>query len=332
VLKEDSMTFSKAAADALLYLAKVRGYSPRTIDNYTLGASQFVTFLRARQALDAVESFTVESVMNFATELGTMGHGANTILNKLAGLSAIARWLMIQTDGRGKPRLLMDPTKGFEPPRRVKPKTQFLRPADAAKFISVELLGYQRLACDLLLDTGMRCSELCDANVGDLQNNDGDYALVVPVKGRKQEGAEPGVYPVSADVVDALLTSLRDRGVKDQPDAPLLINSHGDRWTRTGLGQMVADAGTKAGIVNYRLSPHKLRHTANVLALQAGLDAPTRAAMLNHRSQSTLARYDHLLDGATHEGRAKQRAALRSYAQRGYDSALGQSGAEGTPK
>src|SRR5258707_10643727 len=71
--------------------------------------------------------------------------------------------------------------------------------------------------------------------------------------------------------------------------------------------------GRRAGIRRLTTSPHKLRHTTNVIARMSGVDALTRAAMLNHRSMKTLARYDHLVPGEVARGREQQRAGLAAY-------------------
>jgi integrase len=71
--------------------------------------------------------------------------------------------------------------------------------------------------------------------------------------------------------------------------------------------------GVAAGIRRVSTSPHKLRHTANVIARQSGVDALTRAKMLNHRSMKTLARYDHLVPGETARGREQQRQGMEAY-------------------
>jgi len=319
VTRQDAMKFSEAASACLLFLASpLRGYSQRTIDNYGTTCEQFMSYLIHVGALNDVASFTVDNVKGFAEWLGQHGASSNTIINKLCGLQAVARWLMTQTDKRGRPRLTMDPTKGFEPPRRVKPKTEYLRPAHlvAVYQMLAKLERHHQVLWEVLLDTGIRASEAIDANVGDVQEVDGGVAILVPVKGRKQEGAEPGVYPLSAPVADALRASLRERDVEDEPNAPLLVNHEGERWKRTAMGECIAWIGRKAGITGFRLSPHKLRHTANVIAT-AGIDTPTRAALLDHRNQQTVQRYDHIVAGALHEARAKQRAALDAYVSQG---------------
>lgn len=60
-------------------------------------------------------------------------------------------------------------------------------------------------------------------------------------------------------------------------------------------------------------NPHKLRHTANVIAPQSVVDPLTRAKLRNHRSMKTLARYDHLVPGETARVREQQRRGMEAY-------------------
>lgn len=69
----------------------------------------------------------------------------------------------------------------------------------------------------------------------------------------------------------------------------------------------------RESITRFRVSPHKLRHTANVVARLAGIEPHTRSRLLNHNSPQSLQRYEHLLPDELHEARAVQQSALGRY-------------------
>ena len=69
----------------------------------------------------------------------------------------------------------------------------------------------------------------------------------------------------------------------------------------------------RAAITRFRFGPHKLRHLANYLGKQAGLDAYTRARLRNQTSVATQAHYDHVMPGDLHAARAAERGALARY-------------------
>ena len=107
------------------------------------------------------------------------------------------------------------------------------------------------------------------------------------------------------------------------PTEPLVLTSEGCRWKRTGLSSLMARIGRDAGIDRLRVSAHKLRHTANVVARFArhedgtALDRWTRSRLLTHENPQSLDRYEHLLSGELSGAREAQRRALRPLSRRG---------------
>jgi site-specific recombinase XerD len=316
-LGEDvTMKLTTAGRECLQYLAAVRGYAPATIATYDRTYSQFYAFLRAHNIGDEPKHFTVENVMAFCSDLGSRGVVSNTILNKLHGLSTFAEYLMKRTDHRGHPVIPSNPTRGFERPKEQQAETKFLYPQELVQFMAVEVDENTALMREVLVDTGIRAGESVDANVGDLQDVDGTIYLTLRVKGRRGANQQPASIPLSAECAESVRGSLMRRN--DPPaDAALLIDRVGHRFTRTQLTCLFIRLGQRAGITRLSTSPHKLRHTANVVARIAGVDAVTRAAMLNHRSMRTLARYDHLVPGETAKGRLVAKAGLTQYLAQG---------------
>lgn len=309
------MLLSKSFQDALQYLGSVRSYSAATLSNRERAGSQFIAFLRSTGQPDDVRSFNVDTVMDFGVFLGKQGCHPNTINNKLDALSSFARYLLKRKDALRF--IQVDPTKAFERPAPVKVETKFLYPDELVKFMAVETSPEGALAREVFVDTGIRVAEACEANVGDLQEVDGVVYLTIAVKGRRQRHAEPASVPLSATCAEIVKSVIAARVPKPKADAPLLLDLHGRRWNRTQLSIYMARLGERAGITRVSTSPHRLRHTANVIARQAKIDAPTRAKMMNHRSQATLARYDHLVPGELAQGREQQRRGFEAYMRHG---------------
>jgi integrase/recombinase XerD len=115
--------------------------------------------------------------------------------------------------------------------------------------------------------------------------------------------------PLSPEVAGDVLTYLSARGHLPR-SAPLLVNSRGQRWTRTGLSQRVAQLAQQAVITRIRVSAHKLRHTAASLALASGVNPLAVSKLLNHSNLKTTEQYLHLLPNALVDARAQQRAGL----------------------
>jgi integrase/recombinase XerD len=306
------MTFRDLYRDCAVQLGK-DGYSSETIHVYERTYSQFLAYLKARGLHDDVRSFSDDHVQGFAEDLGRRGIHPNTIIKALSAMSTLAKYGMRQKDLKGRRLVAADPTKAFPWPQAQRHETQFLYRDDLRKLVDIEAEPYKRIACDILIETGIRVGEACRLNVDDFREAGGRYYLAVAVKGRgQQRHQQTRDVPLSKPVADRLRAWLNDRVAVDR-HAPLLINSDGERWKRAPLSNMVSRLAEKAGITRLRVSAHKLRHTANVIARLADVDAATRSRLLGHSSLRSLERYDHVLPHELHQAREQQLASLRDY-------------------
>src|SRR5436309_3307934 len=220
-------SLSKMVAEALQYLGNVRNYAPTTLENYEFSFDQFRRFLFARGLPDDVRQFTGDNVFRFAEALAARKHKASTIVIRLSGLSTIAQTLMKLKNAEDKAYLLQNPTRTFEWPTVDQAETKFLLPEELAAFLGVACPLRESIARDLMVDTGLRCSELCRANVGDVITVLGRTVVAVTVKGRGRRSRKRHI-PVSAPVAAALFEYLLARGVANPQEArcrdePLLV-------------------------------------------------------------------------------------------------------------
>jgi integrase/recombinase XerD len=143
------------------------------------------------------------------------------------------------------------------------------------------------LACLLILN-GLRVSEACAADVGDLGLERGHRVLMVAGKG-DQRTLVP-VAPQTMRVIDAALGG--------RADGPLLVSSGGGRLDRHAAARIVARLARRAGLVKH-ITPHSLRHTMVTLALDAGVSLRDVQDAARHADPRTTRRYDrarHALD------------------------------------
>lgn len=136
----------------------------------------------------------------------------------------------------------------------------------------------------LLLSTGARVSEVCNADCSNLGwTQDGDRALLVVRKGGRR-----GELPILGhywSVIEAYLVG-RPRGMT----GPVLMTTHGRmaRQTAYQVVRSIADTVTPTK----RIGPHSLRHTAATLALDDGVPIQEVQGMLGHSTPHTTSRYD----------------------------------------
>jgi integrase/recombinase XerD len=311
-LREDAMMFSDLARQCVFQL-DAWGYSKETVSHYDRIYRQYLAFVKSRGQLDEVRGFSDELVLAFATDLGARKIHPNTIIKMLSALSTLAKYGMTLQTERKKRVVVADPTASFRWPTAQRQETSYLYPAELKKLIAVPCPPYQQLARDLLIETGMRVGEAARLSVGDFRQAESRYYLSVRVKGRGQQRKNvTREIPLSKGLGDAIRDWLLSRAAVDAI-VPLLVNSDSQRWLRASLGNMIHRLAKDAGITRIRVSPHKLRHTANVIGRLANVDGPTRSRLFGHSSLRSIERYDHVLPHELHAAREQQLDALHRY-------------------
>lgn len=307
-----AMKFSDLARDCLRWLETYKGYAPGTIETYGRAYNQFGGFLRhILHVSDDVRSFTDDAVQAFAEDLGQRKVKASTIVARLAALSTLARYAMQHKDGRNRRLLDKNPTESFEWPQVEQTETKYLRGEEMRAFMDLEAPRWQALARDLAIETGLRASELVRANVADVIEHEGRAYLSVTVKGRgrRRRRLELPISPKLAEFIrEVLLATGRVRA-----EDPLLVGAKGQRLTREALKQLFGRMGRAAGIGRFVLTPHKLRHTMNVVARVGGVEKTTRSRLLAHSSDRSIERYEHLIPAELHDARDQQLQGLARY-------------------
>lgn len=146
----------------------------------------------------------------------------------------------------------------------------------------------------MLVDTGLRVSEMCALNGSDINHQ--TRALAVVGKGQKKRLVHFG-----AGTARALWRYHQQRfpgQVKgdDVPGGAALFTSDrgpgaGGRITRNGIGQMFQRMGLLAKVENARCSPHTCRHTFAISYLTNGGQPFALMRLLGHTKMETTLRY-----------------------------------------
>ena len=132
----------------------------------------------------------------------------------------------------------------------------------------------------LLLDTGMRASEICSIRREDL-DMDTNRALVHG-KGAGRDSKNWFVY-FSPRTAKAIWKYLVVRGEPTAPDSPVFTVGSDLDWrpmTRTNLGQLLRRLGRKAEVTD--VHPHRFRHTFAIQYLRNEGDIFTLQELLGH--------------------------------------------------
>jgi len=278
-----------AAADGFLAACRARNLSPRTQDYYRYRLQAFARFL----AQDAeVAKISPAQIRDFLTsELER--HSSTTAAHSYITLSAL--FAHLEREGQ----LDANPMSRVEKPKRRKTVIQTLSAAQVKSLLGAlgrDFYGVRdRAALLILLDCGLRASELCGLEVGDASLE--EQTLLVTGKGSKER-----VVPFGTAVRSALVSYLARRG---DADGPLFVNHYAEAFTRWGLRDMVSKRGRQAGVTGVRCSPHTLRHTFAVSYLRAGGDTFSLQKMLGHEDQAMTKHYCELADSDVREKHRK---------------------------
>lgn len=142
----------------------------------------------------------------------------------------------------------------------------------------------------LMIQTGVRVSELTGLRIGDVHLGRGAHIQVLG-KGRKRRATT-----LTRETVTVLRAWLKER--RGEPDEPLFPTQQGRPLSRYTVGVIVAKHAAAAAsscpsLQFKRVTPHTLRH-ANAMLLRAkGVDLATIALWLGHESVQTTRIYEH---------------------------------------
>ena len=215
-------------------------------------------------------------VVAYLLELKNAGKSAATVNRKLASVRSFYRFLL------EKGKIDEDPTNNIKSPRIPRKKLQYLTIEEIDKLLSApddSLRGKRdRAILELLYATGIRVTELIEANVEDINLRMGfitcageqSKARIIPMGRPARAAMEEYIY----DVRDKLLRDNKD-------DKALFLNYYGQRITRQGLWKILKAYGESAGL-EHKLTPNIIRNSFAVHMIQNGADLKSLQELLGH--------------------------------------------------
>ena len=252
--------------------ANARGLSVNTINDYTITFKKFQAYLKGTDP--SFDEITVTMVRKF---LSVQNVSNKTLLNYHIGLSALWTWAVNE-------ELVSDHLiQRIQRPKPEKPDIIPYSEEDIRAILAIAkgesrrrgalALAERHVAMILiLLDTGIRATELCELKINDvdLQNN----RLAVWGKGAKERS-----IPFSANTGKAIWRWLTQRP-KDSIGDYLFITFKGNPLTRHQLLDRMQSIGKRAGVKN--ITSHRFRHTFAINYLRNGGDIHSLKRILGH--------------------------------------------------
>lgn len=280
--------FSRCIDGYLLSLG-ARHLSQHTIDDYTRTLTKFAAWLAADPPIKDITQQHIESFLAAQTGLAN-----KSLLNYYVGLSSLWTWLV--KEGIVKTNIV----RKLTPPKANRKEVVPLNEAEVKAIMAAlnrsriyvregrqidHALGSferNRAIILLMLDTGIRASELCDLKIEDVDSRNNRIFV------RQGKGMKERMLPFSPRTGQMIWRYLATRD-DAQPADPLFVGRWNRPLTRTKLAEMFAGIGRRAGVQN--VHPHRLRHTFAIQYLRNGGNAYTLQHMLGHSTLETVKIY-----------------------------------------
>ena len=157
--------------------------------------------------------------------------------------------------------------------------------ADLARVRGSSRAVIDELIIDLLVNTGLRASELCNLNLGDLPMCHGKDCIWV----RDGKGKVSRTVDISEKLKKRLERFVKLYCKDTKPTSPMLISEQGDRIIYRSIYSKIKRIGQQAGIG--KLHPHMLRHTYLTRLYNVEKDLRFVQDQAGHASPTTTAIY-----------------------------------------
>ncbi len=294
--------------DFLTYSETIKGKSSRSVDEYFLDLQTFFRYLLLiRGKVNSGVEFEDISIMGVDAELinsvtisdlysfivfckDSRGNGAATRARKTSTLRIFFKYLTNQIH-----LLEVNPAEMLDSPKVRQSLPKHLTLEDSLNLLNCVDGDYkERDYCilTLFLNCGMRLSELCGINLGDIRS---DGTLKLLGKGNKER-----IVYLNDACRDAIAEYMKVRpngSIVVTDKNALFISRNKKRISTKTVQYIVKKYLEKAGLGGQGLSTHKLRHTAATLMYQHGnVDIRVLKDILGHANLGTTQIYTHISD------------------------------------
>lgn len=262
------------ATNLFLAAKAAEGASPRTIEWYRMITVRLVRALGPDRSVDGLDPAELRAwLVELRTTLAPV-----SVAGYVRTLRVLGNWLA--AEGLAEGAALRGLRRPRVPHKVIEPVADDL----LRRLLSVCSVRDRAIVL-LMLDTGLRVSEVASIRLGDLRP---DGTLKVRGKGSRER-----MVPVGSTARAAIVRYLGQRG-PGRPDDALWLGRKGEISSR-GLQHVVRRLKGRVGVTG-RLSPHSLRHTFARSYLINGGDVFSLQRILGHTTLDMVKRYVALAD------------------------------------
>jgi len=268
------------------YLRVERGFSAHTVDAYRNDVLRLARFL-ATQGED-LAGCTRNRLREFLMQCAQTEASA-TVMRRKAALTTFFRHLLREGDVAANPARALPSIKLGRPLPSVltRNETDHLLEDRIAAGTTGDVALRDLAIAELLYASGLRVSELCALDLGDVDLRRGE------VRVRQGKGGKERIAFLGDAAARALTTWLdaRTHWKRDKAPMALFLGVRGNRIQQRTVRSFLTTWGTRIG---RHLHPHLFRHSFATHMLEAGADIRSIQEMLGHASLATTQKYTHL--------------------------------------
>lgn len=272
------------------YLEVERGYSIHTVNNYLDDIDDFLKYIQ-KNRIDSIRNISINVARYYLMELNKNCYKATSVSRKLSSLRGLYRFMILE--GHTNSNVFNE----ISAPKHEKllPKQLYVDEIEAM-FDSIDcktVIGRRNYALlEMLYDTGIRVSELCELKVTDINYNS-DF-ITIYGKGKKERSV-PLLKSLKSALQDYVAFSRSELLMKNKESSTdiLFLNFRGGPLTPRGV-RVILDEITDKTSDNIKVHPHMIRHSFATHLLNGGADLRSVQKLLGHTNLATTQIYTHV--------------------------------------
>ena len=283
---------------------KTEKKSEHTIRSYIVAAKTFTTTPLPNDEIlswNEVKEIQVSELFNRSDPnngrvdswLNTIGDLRPATINaRIAAITHLLKWM-----GYSIPEWIQRPARSRSLPRTLGKND--LQKVRLAAIRSEDPIAFPIIT--MMLDTGLRCSEICNLDLDDVDLEDLS-ALVIGGKGEKDRTVL--FTNATLDALDAwrpIRNARLKNCIREEDKRSLFFSSRSRRLNPRSVQKLLDRIADASDIPRTRLSPHVLRHSFATGLLERGADLVTIQRLLGHANISTTRVYLEIGDQTLRE-------------------------------
>jgi integrase/recombinase XerC len=270
--------------DFMAYLKHERQYSPHTLTQYSTQLRQAAHYFQPYSPHWLQVS--AEQIRRYSMHLRAKQYNPRTINLKLSCIRSLYKFLKVKHIQHAT---IANPGEGIKGPKFQRPLPKNLDVDQMGQLLNIQeddaLALRDKAMMELMYSSGLRISELVNANLGDIREGE----IRVIGKGNKER-----VIPVGNKALDALSQWLIIREQMALPEEQaVFVSKRKQRISIRHVRERMKEWGIKQG-VSTPIHPHKLRHSFASHLLESSGDLRAVQEMLGHTSLSATQVYTHV--------------------------------------